>query len=66
MKEEIIAVCDGEDYIHCCRYEQTFTYDENNPSIFDDHKGGHFEITIFTLKQFSIGTKVKITIEEIE
>jgi len=66
MKEEIIAESDGEDYIHCCRYEQTFYYDKDSPSLFDNHKGGHFEVTLFTTKQFPAGAKVKITIETVE
>jgi len=66
MKEVIIAECDGDDYIHCCRYQQVFDYTEDNPSLFKDHKGGHFTITIFTTKQFPAGQKVKITIETVE
>jgi len=70
MRETIVAECDGSDYIHCCRYEQSFDYVEDNPCIWteegDTHKGGHFEVTIFTSKQFPVGTKVKITIETLE
>lgn len=63
-KEEIIAEADGSDYVRCCRFEQGFAYAEDSPSRFEDHNGGHFEVTIFTTKRFE--GKVKITIESLE
>lgn len=65
MKEVIIAECDGDDYIHCCRYEQGFDYTGGNPSMYPDHKGDHFSVTLFTRELFPKG-KVKITIETLE
>lgn len=65
MKEIIVADCDGDDYIHCCRYEQNFDYAEGLPSIFKDHNGGHFTVTLFTSKKFPQG-RVRITIETID
>ena len=67
MKEEIIAECDGSDYIKCCRYEQSFEYLEGqgNKSLYPNHDGSHFGAIIFTSKKFPQG-KVKITIETIE
>ena len=65
MKEVIYAKAYGDDdYIHCCRYEKTFEYLPDNPSIDDNHKGGHFEVIIFTTKKFD--GRVRITIESVE
>lgn len=74
MKEEIIMQAHDKDatqeqmeedaYIHCCRYEETFEYDEDNPSLWADHKGGHFEVILFTTKLLK--GKVRLTLEEIE
>ena len=66
MKEVIIAECDGSNYIHCCRYEQTFDYVKGeNKDIWKKGCGDHFEVIIFTSKLFPQG-KVKITIETVK
>ncbi len=74
MKETIFLECDGDDYVHCCRYQQDFIYVDNKDcdnknisTLFGDNRcGDHFMITIFTNNKFPIGQKMKLTLETID